>query len=651
MRKRNSSPLGTALISQKIHRGQAAVRDAVELLETRTMMSSGPVIRTWVNPYTGATVTSSCFMCQYLDPMMPDSAATNVVVKSGNWSDPTTWQNGVLPADGAQVVVPAGLTETVDGVVGAQLKWVHVYGALQFATTVNTALNVETLWTDDGAILNIGTASAPIASNVTAKVTFIDTGATDRNWDPEWLSRGLLSMGFTTMYGSTVTPYEALSQPATAGSTDLYTATIPTGWNVGDSLVLGGTTATGNQDEQFTIQSINGNDVKLSSPLVYNHLSPNASLSVYLTDTTRNIVFSSQNTAVDRRGHVMFMDMPTVNVNYVAFDNLGRTDKSKPINDPVLDANHHLVPGTGTNPRARYSVHFHLVGTNASNGISTVTGCSVVGSPGWGYDNHGSNVDFEDNTAYNVYGTAFVTERGDEIGIFNGNLAIRGTGNGTGLGNMNNRRGNLDFGHEGEGFWFQGTNITVTNNIAMGMPEAGYVYYPLNGMQFDHQSEIVISGANLDPAAAAVFPGATTVPAWEVGVRLFSNNITYGSGTGFEAIYDHTKNQNVFQNSTSWNTTNGFNFQYSYNTFGTGASNPSNIDLKNDAFLGSLNSPVGNGIAGNDISSDMALDNVTIEGFGTGWSVVDHGANSINGGLFENIVDFSFSFPRQPTGK
>ncbi len=628
-------------------RGSSAVRLAVESLETRLLLSAAPVIRTWVNPYNGRTVTSTCYMCQYLDPMMPDSAATNVAVKSGNWSDPTTWSNGAVPAANADVLIPAGITETVDSVIATRLKWIHVYGALQFATNVNTALNVETLWTDDGAILTIGTAANPIAPNVTAKVTFIDTGATDRSWDPQWLSRGLLAMGFTTMYGSTVTPYVALSQPATAGSTDLVIPT-PTGWHVGDSLVLGGTTATANQDEQLTVLGISslGNglsDVKVSA-LKYNHLAPDSNLKVYLTDTTRNVVFNSENTAVDRRGHVMFMDMPTVNINYIAFDDLGRTDKSKPINDPVLDANGQLVPGTGTNPRARYSVHFHLVGTNAANGESTVTGCSVVGSPGWGYDNHGSYVDFEDNTAYNVYGTAFVAERGDEIGTYNGNLAIRGTGDGTGLGNMNGRRGNLDFGHEGEGFWFQGTNTTVTNNIAIGMPEGGFVYYPINGMQFDHQNEIDIAAANFDSAAAAAFPGATSVAAWEVGVRDFENNITYASGNGFEAVYDHTKNVNVFKNSTAWNVNNGFFAPYSYNAIG---GPHTNIILQNMTLLGNLNAPSGQGISGNTNTGDIELDNVTAEGFNTGWGVDSHGLNAVNGGTFENIIDFSFTRPAQ----
>ena len=99
--RRNRKQKNASTTSPRAMRGrrpEASAWQALENLESRTMLSSGPVTRTWVNPFTGKTVTSSCYMCQYLDPMMPDSAATNVAIKSGNWSDPSTWQNGRSPA-------------------------------------------------------------------------------------------------------------------------------------------------------------------------------------------------------------------------------------------------------------------------------------------------------------------------------------------------------------------------------------------------------------------------------------------------------------------------------------------------------------------------------------------------------------------------
>ena len=108
----------------------------------------------------------------------------------------------------------------------------------------------------------------------------------------------------------------------------------------------------------------------------------------------------------------------------------GRTDKSQPINDSVVDANWQLVPGTGTNPRARYAVHFHRTGTVNDGNPAIVVGSAVVDSPGWGYVNHSSYVDMSNNVAFDVHGAAFVTEVGDEIGSFTDNIAIGSTGSG-----------------------------------------------------------------------------------------------------------------------------------------------------------------------------------------------------------------------------
>ena len=44
----------------------------------------------------------------------------------------------------------------------------------------------------------------------------------------------------------------------------------------------------------------------------------------------------------------------------------------------------------------------------------------VVESPGWGFVSHTSNVNFDENIAFNVMGASFVTEAGNEMGRFVG---------------------------------------------------------------------------------------------------------------------------------------------------------------------------------------------------------------------------------------
>src|SRR6185436_16198641 len=94
-----------------------------------------------------------------------------------------------------------------------------------------------------------------------------------------------------------------------------------------------------------------------------------------------------------------------------------------------------------------------------------VRGCVATHSPGWGFVNHSSNVDIDDNVTFNVAGSGFVTEAGDEVGSFRHNLAVRSKGSGD---DEDSRRKLQDFGHEGDGFWFQGGGVIVEDNIATG---------------------------------------------------------------------------------------------------------------------------------------------------------------------------------------
>src|SRR5215813_13374292 len=63
-----------------------------------------------------------------LDP----SGASHVAARSGAWSDSATWSSGI-PADGARVFIPNGVTVTVNASVAAALEWVRVDGGLRFS--------------------------------------------------------------------------------------------------------------------------------------------------------------------------------------------------------------------------------------------------------------------------------------------------------------------------------------------------------------------------------------------------------------------------------------------------------------------------------------------------------------------------------------
>src|SRR5262249_8682281 len=300
-----------------------------------------------------------------------------------------------------------------------------------------------------------------------------DRGPIDTRWDPVLMSRGLIAHGTVSLHGSSVTPFVALSAAPEAGATKLTLPRRPDGWKVGDRLLLTCTSLLRNEDEELTIQAIDGAAVTVT-PVKHRRELPADGLSVYLANLSRNVIVQSQNARDGRAGHIMFMHSPKVTIANAAFLDLGRTDKRKPVNDPKLDAEKKLVADTGLNPRGRYAVHFHRTGVGCDD-PATVCGCVVVNSPGWGFVNHSSNVDMEDNVAFNVVGAAFVTEAGDEIGSFRRNLAIRSAGSGH---DTVAREKLQDFGHEGDGFWIQGGGGAGEQNIALRPAPARHLPFP-----------------------------------------------------------------------------------------------------------------------------------------------------------------------------
>ena len=380
----------------------------------------------------------------------------------------------------------------------------------------------------------MGTAAVPIAPGVQARLLITGTSAIDRQWDPFGISRGLVSHGKVSIHGAETSSIAALAGPVNAAATALQLKSAPVGWRVGDSIAIAGTTqgvpAGTEQNEVRRILSIQGNTVQLDQPLSFAHAAPAANLDVHVANLTRNAVIESESALIARRGHVMFMHSRDVDIAYAGFYRLGRTDKLQVVNDSVVGADWKLQPGTGTNPRGRYSVHFHRNGLTNDGNPAVVKGSAVVDSPGWGFVNHSSNVDMIENVAYNVRGAAFVTEVGDEIGGFYRNMAIGSSGSGR---EPNAARIFNDFGHQGDGFWFQGAGVSVVGNISAGNQGHAFAYYT-RGL-YENGAQARFLSANLTNPAIA--NGAPTIDIGLVPVTNFSGNVGYASAVGLLVRY------------------------------------------------------------------------------------------------------------------
>ena len=354
--------------------------------------------------------------------------------------------------------------------------------------------------------------------------------------------------------GANATHRLALAEHPLAGSDTLRLSGVPVGWDVGDQIVITGTEGA-TSDEVRVIQAIDGTTVSLDQPLSRDHVPPKSDLTVYAANTTRNVQFVSENPAVANRGHIMFMHNPNVKVSGASFVDLGRTDKSKPLDDVFFEFDEDAVgnntsaavvfsttTGPSTNVRGRYAVHFHRGGNDPLSSAALIDNSVVMGSPGWGFVNHSSHVNMTNNVAYGVQGASFYTESGDEIGSMVGNIAIRTvspafTLDDGGAIDPDLRADVQDFGVDGDGYWLSGHLVSLRDNVAAGATGHGIIIWSDGLVEADRGRATVKTS---DIANGNLITGRDTIPTWWAPLAEIKDNESFGATIGFRSRYVHS---------------------------------------------------------------------------------------------------------------
>ena len=270
--------------------------------------------------------------------------ATHWPRQDGDWSDPQTWSGGRIPDDDARVIIQHPFVIVKDDVSSARIKSVFVDGVLNFTDQQDTLLKVEDFGigpsgtTAPGGVLNMVNTD----DTVRTEVLFIDNGPLDFAADPMLLGRGLISHAVANIQGATKEAWSRLQAAALAGDTS-FDVEDASGWLPGDTLVvtedrLGSFTVTDpvndiqvtdTREEIVSVIGVSGNTVTFTPALAYDHIGPSGR-TCHVGNFTRNIKFSSENPAIERRGHVMFMHSDMVTCDYAEFNDLGRTNKERP---------------------------------------------------------------------------------------------------------------------------------------------------------------------------------------------------------------------------------------------------------------------------------------------------------------------------------
>jgi hypothetical protein len=310
------------------------------------------------------------------------------------------------------------------------------------------------------------------------------------------------------------------------------------------------------------------------------------------------------------------------------------------------------IARTGLNPRGRYAVHFHrstfpcTVDSACADDTTltaTIDGSAVVDSPGWGIVNHSSIVDITNNVVFNAVGAGFVTEAGDELGTFDHNIAIKSVGSGQ---DISARKFINDFGHEGDGFWFQGGNVTVTNNVASGQRHAGFVFFP-TGLDQKGLGVTQIPGNEL-PGSYGANPSLMYADN-DIPLLKFQGNVTFADSDGFESWFSlgNTKLnvRTLIQNFTVFDTTgDGIFIPYtSLDTF-------QNVNVHTPVnWAGVYTGPNMTAFDRNDATANIIYDHVTALNYSIGINAPVVGVNSIIGGTFNNLQNIMITTTNSDT--
>ncbi len=574
--------------------------------------------------------------------------ATHVSARSGDWTAPGTWGGG-LPIDGARVLILPEHTVTVDTIIAESLMTLRVQGVLRFSTYKNTSLRVDTLISDSGSVLEMGTATTPIEKGVTARITIDDYNygfetldSSSPDYDPFRLGQGLIGHGRVTMHGQAKTAYASLAVIPQAGDTALTFDSLPSDWHVGDEIVVAGTHQ--GRSENRSITRISGDMVTLDSALTHTqefvtHSHPSLELKVHVANLTRNAIVETDeddrmatNDIFENRGHVMFMHSNDVNIQYAGFYHLGRTNKMILADDTHVDDSGNVMH-LGANPRARYSVHFHRAGWESASAV--VNGAVVWNNPGWAFVNHSSNVEMTNNVAYDVSGSAFNTEAGDEAGSFVGNIAIQVTGEG-GYRDKE-RRAIRDDGHTGVGYWLLGMAVAVKDNIAADFRDAGVAldFGGIDGVQ-DRSRGVPVEILE----HPEFYEGKTSINQSQVAFPEFSNMTVYGGNTamrpeGLSGPHRNAQKGGVeftrIDGLTGYHLKNGLAMRYTQGFLFT------DLILIGTDYRGM-------GTNTNYVSSSISYVNPHIEQFRNGISMAFHDrSNMIRDGYLRNAINVGIS--------
>lgn len=376
------------------------------------------------------SATDTSIVCLTADkPYVPDTPVTVISIENMGlvatqnlvfryvslWSDAETWGGDIPPILGESVAIPAGQHLLVDVDSTDELNAIIVEGSMIFAPDADPnhlrTFDANFIMVHHG-YFELGTEEFPYTSKM--QITMHAT-----RFSPSFGIYGNKMIGCRycqlSMHGiPKTTTWTRLSVTADAGATTITVQGEPD-WNVGDHIVIAGTTWHFNYDhEERVIASISGSTITLTEALVHKHISEAPSyggveipMRAEVGLLTRNVVFRGNpaDSKKDLFGAHIIVHSPgdessIARIHYIELTEAGQAFKL-----------------------GRYAIHFHMIGTVHG---SLVKGNAVHHSYNRACTTHGVHYfKVEQNVAFDTMGHSFFIEDAVETKcVYDGNLSI-----------------------------------------------------------------------------------------------------------------------------------------------------------------------------------------------------------------------------------